>query len=296
MQGLIIMNAYPRGGKFYRQSGRIAEELEKLGVKTDVKLNGEVSAFLDENGTPKTELSKYDFVVYLDKDKYLSRILEGAGLRLFNSASAIETCDDKMLTYLALKNAGLKIPETVSAPLCYTPNSVPQKAFLERVERLGYPLVAKTSYGSFGVGVSLVKTKAELEKTEKELLYTPHFYQKFVGEKGKDIRVIVVGGKAIASMERRAVGDEFRSNIELGGKGVKIELTEEYKTTAERASKAIGLDYCGVDLLEGETPIVCEVNSNAFFEGLESVTGVNVAKAYAEYIVNMIKDFGKAGE
>ena len=288
MKGLIVMNAYPNGGKFYRQSDRIKTELEKLGVKTDVLLNGEMVAMLDENGEVKTKAVEYDFVVYLDKDKYLSRLLEDAGLRLFNSAKAIETCDDKMLTYLALKEKGVKIPETIPAPLCYTPNATPQKNFLDEVERLGFPLVAKKSYGSFGAGVELIKNREELENKEKEWLYIPHFYQKFVGKKGRDIRVIVIGGKAVGAMERIAVGDEFRSNIELGGKGEKIVLPNEYKQTAEKVAQIIRLDYCGVDLLEDETPIVCEVNSNAFFEGLESVTGLNMAKLYAEYIVKTI--------
>ncbi len=283
------MNAYPNGEKFYRQSGRIAEELNALGVETDVRLNGEIEAKLTQDGELSTAAAAYDFAVYLDKDKYLSRVLEGAGLRLFNSAAAIETCDDKMLTYLALAKSGLKIPETVSAPLCYTPNVQPQKAFLERVEELGYPLVAKKSYGSFGAGVALIENRDALKKTETEWLYLPHFYQRFVGKKGRDVRVIVVGGRAVAAMERIAQKGEFRSNIELGGKGIKIELTEEYRAAAEKVAEVLRLDYCGVDLLEGETPIVCEVNSNAFFEGLEGVTGFNVAKAYAEHIVKTMK-------
>jgi RimK family alpha-L-glutamate ligase len=289
MKGLIVMNAYPNGEKFYRQSNRIKAELELLGVQTDVLLNGEASAKLTEDGKITTAADSYNFVVYLDKDKYLSRLLEGAGLRLFNSASAIETCDDKMLTYLALSRKGVKIPETVSAPLCYTPNAIPQKSFLNEVEKLGYPIVAKKSYGSFGAGVELVKNRTELEEIERKWLYVPHFYQKFVGKKGRDIRVIVIGGQAAGAMERVAVGEEFRSNIELGGRGEKIELPEEYKLVAEKTAAIIGLDYCGVDLLEGETPIVCEVNSNAFFEGLEGVTKLNIAKLYAEYIVKTMK-------
>ncbi len=288
MKGLIVMNGYPNGEKFYRQSARIKDELEKFGVWIDIFLNGEITATLTGNGEIETAFSAYDFVVYLDKDKYLSRLLTRVGMRLFNSATAIETCDDKMLTYLALSGTGLTVPKTISAPLCYTPNAIPQKIFLDEVEKLGYPLVAKKSYGSFGAGVELVCNRNELEKLEKEWLYLPHFYQAFVGKKGRDIRVIVIGGKAVAAMERMAQGDEFRSNIELGGKGRAIELSEEYRKAAETAAKAIGLDYCGVDLLEGETPIVCEVNSNAFFEGLEGVTGVNVAKLYAEYIVEII--------
>ncbi len=290
MKGLIVMNGYPSSEKFYRQSARIKDELEKLGVATDVFLNGELKAKLNESATPSASLDGYDFCVYLDKDKYLSRILEGAGMRLFNSAEAIEVCDDKMTTYLSLQNAGVKIPETISAPLCYTPNSQPKTRFLDEVETLGYPIVAKKSYGSFGAGVKLIKTRAELEGIEAEWLYTPHFYQKFVGEKGRDIRVIVIGKKAVAGMRRVATEGEFRSNIELGGHDEKIELSKEYIKVAERVAEHLNLDYCGVDLLESETPIVCEVNSNAFFEGLESVTGVSIAKKYAEYIVEVLNN------
>lgn len=289
MKGLIVMNGYPSSEKFYRQSARIREELEKLDVETDVVLNGEVKARLTENATPSALIDEYGFCVYLDKDKYLSRVLEGAGMRLFNSASAIEVCDDKMTTYLCLQNAGVKIPETISAPLCYTPKSQTKTGFLNGVESLGYPIVAKKSYGSFGAGVRLAKNREELEEIEREWLYSPHFYQKFVGTKGRDIRVIVIGKRAVAGMRRVAIEGEFRSNIELGGHGEKIELSKEYIAVAERVAQHLNLDYCGVDLLEDETPIVCEVNSNAFFEGLESVTGVSIAKKYAEYIVSEMK-------
>lgn len=286
MKGLIVMNGYPSGEKFYRQSARIKDELEKLGVQTDVVLNGELKARLSENAIPLSAIDEYSFCVYLDKDKYLSRILEGAGMRLFNSAEAIEVCDDKMTTYLCLQGAGVKIPTTISAPLCYTQNSQPKESFLDELESLGYPIVAKKSYGSFGAGVRLAKNRQELEEIEREWMYLPHFYQEFVGEKGRDVRVIVIGKRAVAGMRRVAMEGEFRSNIELGGHGERIELSKEYVKAAERVAEHLKLDYCGVDLLEGETPIVCEVNSNAFFEGLESVTGVSIAKKYAEYIVS----------
>ena len=44
----------------------------------------------------------------LDKDKYISLMLEKAGLRLFNSSLAIELCDDKMLTHIILAKNGIK--------------------------------------------------------------------------------------------------------------------------------------------------------------------------------------------
>ena len=289
MKGLVIINGYPNGEKFLRQGERIAEELRLLGMPTDVLKNGDVYAVFETNGEIKTNLDKkYAFAVYLDKDKYLGRMLEASGLRLFNSAQAIEVCDDKMLTYLALRDADIPLVKTVAAPLCYTPNVDLNKDFLRNVaEGLGFPLVAKKSYGSFGAGVRLVRNMAELEEVEKNWLYIPHFYQAYVKESaGRDVRVIVIGGKAIAAMERVAQEGEFRSNVELGGQGRTILLNEKYTTVAQRVANTLGLDYCGVDLLEGKGgPIVCEVNSNAFFEGIEGVTGINVAKAYAEHIL-----------
>ena len=290
MKGLVIINGYPNGDKFIRQGQRIAEELRALGVLTDVVKNGDVTAILEPDGRVKHNLKDvYDFAVYLDKDKYLGKMLESAGLRLFNNAESVEICDDKMRTYLALRGAGIPLVRTISAPLCYTANAKPNELFLQAVAKeLGFPLVAKKSYGSFGAGVQLIRDLSSLQQIEAEWLYSPHFYQDYVGESaGRDVRVLVIGGKVVSAMERVAQEGEFRSNVELGGQGRRITLDQDYAVLAEKVARALGLDYCGVDLLEGKDgAIVCEVNSNAFFEGLESVTGINVAKAYAEYILS----------
>lgn len=294
MKGLVIINGYPNGEKFLRQGERIAKELRGIGVPTDVVKNGDICALLNSDGSVKTNLAEeYTFAVYLDKDKYLGKMLEGIGLRLFNCSQAVEICDDKMLTYLALREKKIPIVKTIAAPLCYTPNAIPNENFLKNVPKeLGFPLVAKKSYGSFGGGVQLVHDMPELKDIEKEWLYTPHFYQTYIEESaGRDVRVIVIGGKVVAGMERVAHDGEFRSNVELGGQGRKIVLDKEYISVAEKVAQGLQLDYCGVDLLEGKSgPIVCEVNSNAFFEGLESVTGINVAKIYAEYIISCFED------
>ncbi len=292
MRGLIVINGYPNGEKFYRQAECIRLALKKAGLETDILKNGEVFALIDQKGKCKHNLaSKYAFAVYLDKDKYLGKMLEKAGLRLFNRAEAVEICDDKMTTYLALNCSDLTLAESISAPLCYTPNAKPNETFLQNIaQKLGFPLVAKKSYGSFGAGVQLVHGMPELQKVEEEWLYIPHFYQRYIAESsGRDIRVIVVGGKALGGMERVAQKGEFRSNIELGGVGRKIELTETEKKAAETAAKTLNLDYCGVDILQTlKEPIICEVNSNAFFEGFEKATGIPVAEAYAEYIAKTL--------
>ncbi len=288
MKGLIIINGYPSSEKFIRQGERIATALQSLGIDADVKRNGEVFALVTASGEICSQLAnEYDFAVYLDKDKYLGQMLEMAGLRLFNSAKSVEVCDDKMRTYLALANEDIPLMESIPAPLCYTKGASVDKVFLQKVgEKLDFPLVVKKSFGSLGVGVQLVPGMDELQKISQEWLYEPHFYQKYCKEsKGRDIRVIVIGGKAVCAMERRAQEGEFRSNIELGGVGVQIELAKDYREIAERAALLLGLDYCGVDLLMTKAgAVVCEVNSNAFFEGIEGVTGVDVAYAYALHI------------
>ncbi|MBQ7912310.1 MAG: RimK family alpha-L-glutamate ligase [Clostridia bacterium] len=293
MQGLVLINGYPNGEKFYRQGERIAEELRALGVQADVLRNGEVYATLFADGKISSSVAqKYNFAVYLDKDKYLGRMLEGLGLRLFNPISAIELCDDKMLTYLALREANVPLIKSVPAPLCYTPNVKANEFFLQKVsQELGFPLVVKKSYGSFGAGVQLVHGMPDLIKAGNEFLHEPHFFQQFISEAaGRDIRVIVIGGKAVAAMERVAKTGEFRSNIELGGEGRTIALSETVASVAEKAARALGLDYCGVDVLQTQDGArICEVNSNAFFEGLEATTGINVARLYAEYISNIFK-------
>ena len=288
MRGLVIINGYPNAEKFMRQGLRICTALCAEGIETDLMKNGEVYACVQSDGRVESSLAdKYDFAVYLDKDKYLGRMLECAGLRLFNSAKAVEVCDDKLCTYLALQTGSVRLVKSIPAPLCYTKGAIPNPIFLRSVaEQLGFPMVAKKSFGSFGSGVKLVHGMEELKLAEEEFLHEPHFYQEFIQQsRGRDYRIIVIGGKAVGCMARVAVQGEFRSNIELGGRGEKANPPKEYWSAAEQAALALGLDYCGVDLLETqEGPILCEVNSNAFFDGFEQVTGLDVAALYAKHI------------
>ena len=274
---LVLINAYTQSEAELNQPWRICEELTKRGAQAEIVRNGAL----------RTDSFPYDCCVYLDKDKYLSRMLELQGIRLFNSARAVQTCDDKMETYLALSGSGLRVPKTIPAPLSYTPNAPLSAALIERIEgELTYPVVVKECYGSLGKGVYLARGREELVAVATRLKEKPHLFQEYIAESaGRDLRVIVVGGRALLAMKRTSEGD-FRSNAALGGKGEPYEASGEQIAYAERAAKRLNLDFCGVDLLFGrEGPVLCEVNSNAFFRTAEAVTGVNVAGAYADYIV-----------
>ena len=289
MNGAIIVNAYKLYPSVEHQINRLKEEFLLKGIQIDVLSNKDIYVFIDGNEII-SKLNKYDFIINLDKDEYVALMIEKIGISLFNSAKSLILCDDKMLTHIHLVDELIKMPKTIASPLCYSDTT--SNEWLKRVcEELSFPLVAKKCYGSLGEQVYLIKNKTELANFEEKNRYIPHLYQEFIeSSKGRDVRVIVVGGKVVAAMERYSSTD-FRSNLSQGGSAKTIKLTKAFKHAAESASKKLGLDYCGVDLLYGPNnePILCEVNSNAFFKGIEDITGINVARAFVEHIIKKIK-------
>ena len=288
LRGAVIVNAYWRGGD--EGAARIADALGKEGVSVTVLRASEIDLTVGAEGI-EGDLS-CDFAVFLDKDDHLARMLESKGVRLFNRAESIRLSDDKMLTHIAL--SALPQPETISSPLYFAGEE--DRAFLAKVEeRLGYPVVVKKCFGAFGREVYLARDREALSALRARLLPEPHLYQRYIECGARDIRVITIGGKAVAAMQRVATAErEFRANVALGGRGESIPLTPEIASLAESASRILGLEYAGVDLLfDGERYLVAEVNSNAHFRKIEEVTGVDVAALYAKYILSALSQGGQ---
>ena len=287
-KGAVLVNAYWRGGD--EGAEKIAAALRAFGASVSLLRASDVDLSIGESGICGD--FSYDFAVFLDKDDHLARLLEARGVRLFNSAEAIRLADDKMLTHIAL--SALPQPETISSPLFFAGED--DEEFLGKVaDRLGFPIVVKKCFGAFGREVYLAKNMKELAVLRARFLGEPHLYQKYVECGGSDVRVITIGGKAVAAMKRQAREGEWRANVALGGVGESIELTEEMCALAEKASMILKLEYAGVDLLyDGEKYLVAEVNSNAHFRKIEEVTGVNVADLYAKYILSEITKGEKA--
>lgn len=288
-KGLAIVNnfiTYPQVNYFYN---RMKEELAFFDARLDLEKNGNLNEGIGINCSTLKK-NNYDFILYLDKDPYIASALEKEGFILFNKASSIAICDDKMKTYLALKDKGINFPYTESAPLNYTENI--DVDYLKQVSnKLGFPLIVKTNYGSLGKGVFLIKKIEELIKIEQQLIHVPHMYQKFIASSfGQDFRIITIGGKYIAGMKRINKNGDFRSNLALGGEAKIIPIDESYVEMAEKVSQLLELDYAGIDLLIGKNgePIFCEANSNAFFQGIEKYSGINIAKEYARHICKKI--------
>ncbi len=154
----------------------------------------------------------------------------------------------------------------------------------------GLPVVVKVTQGTQGQGVFLRHTIHETRNLVQGLLVTGKavLIQEYIAEShGKDIRALIVDGKVVACMRRKARGREFRSNYHLNGTIETVEINQEYAEVACRAARVLGLNVAGVDLLEGnDGPLVLEVNSSPGLEGIEKSSGVNVAGAIIDYVMS----------
>ena len=294
--GWLIYNGGLRAPKYMELNELYAKAAQKLDIHLDLIANDEIysciendKAILKSANTLKTP----DFVLFLDKDIRLAKQMEKLGYRLFNASHVIENCDDKMLTFQVLANRDIQMPKTLFAPMYFphTGTGEPHSSFTLTLEKeLGYPMVIKEAFGSFGAQVYLVHNREELIAKQKELIYTPHLYQEFIQtSKGRDVRIYVVGEKVVASMYRHSETD-FRANISNGGAMKPYTPNEAFCQMAITATKALGADFTGVDLLFGENdaPILCEVNSNAHIKNIYDCTGIDVAEFLFKYILEKI--------
>ncbi len=290
MRGLIITNQEIRHNEYKIQ--RFQEEFSKLGIELDVKKNDGTLAKIVDNCVV-LNIPKCDFIIYLDKDQYCAKLLERAGKRLFNKAEFIKLCDDKMLTFVKCADEGIKMPDTYAGPLVYTSIEQPHLEFLDEVSlKLGFPMVVKKVYGSLGEGVYLVKDKEELVSLYKEICHSPILFQKYMASSsGHSIRVIVIDGKVFGGFIRKNGGD-FRSNFGTTAGSEKLQKPEKYFSFAAKIAEKLDIEYAGIDLLDDKDGgvVLCEINSNAFFEEFEKTTDLNVAKAFAEMVVRKINE------
>ena len=282
MNGVVIVNQ-ELGHNAYKIE-RFKKEFSNLGIKLDVFVNDGTLAMI-HNSELEVHLPKCDFVIYLDKDIYLARILEKAGYRLFNKADFIKLCDDKALTNIACASRGIKMPDTITGPLFYSQELKEENLkFLDNVvEELGLPLILKRVYGSLGLGVFLVTTKEELIELYKEHCRAPILFQRYVGSSyGVSARVIIVDKQVIGGFIRYNKKD-FRSNFGDSATSRPLKDGDKCFELAKHIADELDIEYAGIDFmfLENGEPVMCEINSNAFFEEFEKVTGINVAKEFA---------------
>jgi RimK family alpha-L-glutamate ligase len=197
------------------------------------------------------------------------------------NSNAIEAAKDKMYAMQIFGQAGLPIPKTMLTRF-------PCKS--ELVEKqVGFPCVMKVVTGSHGAGVYLCENAKQFEDLS-ELISTIDFkssmiVQEYIEQsRGKDIRVIVVGGRVIGAMQRKSIDGSFKANISRGGVGEEIEVDDRMELLAIQVAKVLDLDIAGVDLLFHEDGYrICEANSSPGFKGFEEALGINVPQKIFDY-------------
>jgi ribosomal protein S6--L-glutamate ligase len=202
-----------------------------------------------------------------------------------NTANGIANSRDKLRSIQILSRHDIGIPATT-----FVRDRADVLAAIERVG--GAPVVIKLLEGTQGIGVILAPDTKVAEAVIETLQSARQnvLIQRFISEsRGRDIRALVVGDRVVAAMRRKAQGDEFRSNVHRGASTEAIDITEEYERVAVQSAQIMGLRVAGVDMLESDAgPLVLEVNSSPGLEGIETATGLDVAGAIIDYMLNQV--------
>lgn len=287
MKAWLITNKYYISESFISLKKAIYNSAKSHGIDIEEYNNIDIIKLIS-----KSDYEKPSFVLFWDKDVKLASLLESDGIKVFNSSESIRLCDDKSLTFLKLRNIGIKLPKTFFSPLLYYHNMSESDEILDFIiKELGFPFVFKECFGSFGQQVSLVNNKNELLRKIKKADTWPYIMQEFIDSSfGKDLRIYVVGDECIASMKRENKSGDFRANIEVGSLGTAYEPNEKQKEVALKVVNALGLSFGGIDLLFGkdDDPIFCEANSNAYFNEIDRVSNIKVEDYIFDHILNII--------
>ena len=213
-----------------------------------------------------------------DSWKDLLSQLERAGYTCANSRECMEICSDKYRTALRLSEVGLVTPTTVLIP-----DEDGAKIAFDKLNTT-YPVILKTIQGTKGVGVLFVESEKSLESMV-QLLYKIDeeislILQSFI-KTTHDVRVMVLNNIIVGAMQRDTVKGDFRSNVHLGAKVKKYNLTDKEKEDCIRAAKAVNGVWVGVDFIPAKDrnkdgPIILEINSSPGTSGFDEATGKDV--------------------
>ena len=197
-----------------------------------------------------------------------------------NHADSFAKARDKWLSLQLLLANGIAVPTSLLGGLETKAN--------DAVRHIGTPIILKTLSGSQGIGVVL----AEQPQSAVSMLETlkqanvPTLAQEFIAEaQGADLRCFVVGERIVAAMQRIGQRGEFRANCHRGARAEKVILTEQEKHVALNATKVLGLDVAGVDLIRSANgPLVLEVNASPGLEMIEKTSGIDIALQMILYL------------
>jgi ribosomal protein S6--L-glutamate ligase len=283
---LVVLS---RGPELY-STRRLATEAEKIGWAVRIIdpltltiVVGEKGGRIFHGGWPvecEAILPRIGYSI-TRRGVAIVRQFEQTGAIVLNSSYGIVRSRDKLMACQMMAERRVPVPITAHVGAWEDTGRA--------VSRVGgTPCVVKSTEGTHGSGVFLVRSEQQARQLVYQMLERGMrpLVQEYIEEShGQDIRAFVVGGEVVASMRRKAHGNEFRSNFHLGGSVNEVKLTQRQREIAVQAAETLGLDLAGVDMLESvRGPLVLEVNSSPGLEGIEGATSVNVAGKVAKHL------------
>ena len=216
------------------------------------------------------------------KSVHSTAALEGLGARVINPLQAAIMCGNKLYSHMLLEKAGVRTPIAFSA--------FSNEAAIAALDKMGYPAVIKPTVGSWGRLIALLRDRetasAVLEDREHMFpIYRIYYFEEFIERPPRDIRAIVVGDSVVAAIYRYAGEGEWKTNMALGGHAEACPVTKDLEDICLNATRALGGEIVGVDLMESKEKglMVHEVNNTTEFKNTVRVTGVDVSGIMIDY-------------
>ncbi|MEL6330264.1 MAG: lysine biosynthesis protein LysX [Planctomycetota bacterium] len=259
----------------------LIEALDARGIETDVI---DVRSFVLDPAGPGIEADAVlDRSMSVAASRAALSVLERSGVPCFNGTRTLDVCSDKLATAAALAGAGVPAPRTLAA--------VGEQAAIEAVERIGYPAVIKPATGSWGRLIARVSDRESAEAilehkfTLGSTLQKTVVVQEYVDKPGRDLRIFVVGGRAIAGIARSS--EHWITNTARGGSATGINVSGEIGAISEAAARAVGGGILAIDLLECPRRglLVNEINHSMEFRNSIDTTGVDIPGVVVEHVL-----------
>lgn len=217
----------------------------------------------------------------IDYQYEVLELLLSRGKLVVNTPLGLSTAESKPLTTFLLKEAGLPVPRT----------AVTQD--FDEARRIAAEFgtfVLKPLYGSYGIGIELVTPETGPEiLMEFMQLHGVAYIQEYIPNEGRDIRAFVVGDDVPAAMYRIAADGQWKTNVHQGARCQPCDLTPRMREICLEAARIAGLDYTGVDIIDGpDGPVIIELNGAPSWYGLAETTDRNVAADIVGYVLRKL--------
>lgn len=275
----------------------LVQAFQAQGVEPDILLDRALHFDLTQGAEQLSPSGQpwgaYDLVVErcvsTSRGSYALAVLNAWGIPTINSYQTAATCEDKLLTTLALARAGIPQP---SAHAAFTTETA-----LHAIETLGYPAVLKPVVGSWGRLIARVNDRdsadalLEHRETLGDYHYHTHYIQQFVEKPGRDIRAFVVGDRTICAIYRTS--EHWITNTARGGTASNCPVTPEMDALCVRAAQAVGGGVLALDLFESpDGLLVNEINHTMEFRNSSAPTGVDIAAEVVNYALSVAHGAG----